>query len=148
MVFGLDNKSFFEYSDDFNIGEYIKNGIIEIVSAVRRRDGTIEVRISASRILSEFELRSIDREIGIRLHPANAECIFDFGSALAVKKFDAQTLRELWSEFSPQLEPILRICRITGDDANFTAAVPPRYMLALSGNFVSDFRAHLSSVYS
>ncbi|MBR5948561.1 MAG: PolC-type DNA polymerase III [Clostridia bacterium] len=148
MVFGLKNKNGFEHSDDFQIGEYLKNGIIEIVSAVHRKDGAVEVRISASRILSEFEIRSIDREISVRLYPASAECIFDFGSALSIEKFDAETLRELWCEFSPQLEPILRLCRITGGGDSFAVSVSPRYMLALSNGLINDFRAHISSVYS
>lgn len=148
MVLGLNKKPGFEHGGDFQIGEYLKNGIIEIVSAVHRKDGTVEVRISASRILSEYELRSIDREISVRLNPANAECIFDFSSALNIEAFSAETLLELWCEFSPQLEPILRICRITGGGESFTVNVPQRYALALSGSLASDFRAHLSSVYS
>ncbi len=148
MVYGLHDNPYFEFSDEFPIGDYLKNGIIEIVSAVHRKDGTVEVRICASRILSEFELRSIDREIGLRLQPAKAECLFDFASALSPSDFGAASLRALWCEYSPQLEPLLDLCVIEGGGESFTVYVPPRYMLAISPKLVSDFRAHIASVYS
>ena len=149
MVFGLDNKPFDDDDfEGFSVGEYIKNGIITIISAVHKKDGRVEVRLSASRILSEFELRSIDREIGYMLRPAPVECIFDFSDAADIGEHGAETLRELWCEFSPQLEPILRLCRITGGGDSFAVSVPPRYLLALSTGLVNDFRAHLSAVDS
>lgn len=148
MVFGLDNKPFFDVDEDFNVGEYIKNGVIAIISAVHKKDGRVEVRISASRILSEYELRSIDRGIAAMLRPAQVECIFDFSGASDMGDQGTETMRELWCEFSPQIEPILRLCRITGGEDSFVLSVPPRYMLAISAGLVNDFRAHLTAVYS
>lgn len=150
MVFGLDNgrKPVLDEDAGLSIEDYIKKGIIEIASAVRKKDGSVEVRITASRILSQFELVAIDSELSKKLLPCRVNSYFDFASASDEGARGAETLTELWCEFSPQLEPILRLCRITGEGDSFAFSVPPRYMLALSNGLVNDFRAHLSAVYS
>ena len=160
MVSGLDkdNKAYSPDELKVDIGSYISQGIIEIVSAVRKKDGVVEVRISASRILSEFELRAIDSELSIMLFPGGVRSIFDFSPALSEQGYMKTTavdhLCGLWCEFSPQLEPILNLCSIRFYDGSgrfddrFVVSVPPRYMLAMSTQLVNDFRAHLSAVYS
>ena len=135
------------------VQDYIDSGTISIVSAVYRHDpDRVEVRIDARRFLLEREIEFITDEVKKKVFPVDATCVFRFAEAIgdcdANVELSAEALRELWCEYSPQLEPILRRCRMERHGNEFVVFAPPRYILALTQTTAGDFRAHLDSVYS
>ena len=131
------------------VQDYIDSGTIRIAYATYRHDpDRIEVCIHALRFLLEREIELITDEIKKKLFPAEAVCVFTFDSAIsdcdANTELSSEALRELWCEFSPQLEPILRRCRMEKHGNEFVVFAPPRYILALTQPNILNFRRNFN----
>ncbi|MBO4879380.1 MAG: PolC-type DNA polymerase III [Clostridia bacterium] len=136
-----------------SVQDYIDSGTIRIRSAVRHR-GTnrVTVTVDAQRFLLADETDLIRDEIRHKLAPLEADCDFAYQNAMADvsadKQRSAEALIDLWCAYSPQLEPILRRCRVECHGNEYVIFTPPRYLLALTQTTAGDFRAYLDKNFN
>ena len=136
-----------------SVQDYIDSGTIRITAATRERGKDhVIVCIEANRFLLDDEMRFIQDDIEAKLRPLDADCVFSFDSTLEEIRRDEkrriEAFTDLWCAYSPQLEPILRRCRIELSGNEYIVHCPARFVLALTESTAGAFRAHIDKLYS